>query len=164
MLGLPALVIALFRLAGPVGKPADSAGPGEPRWPIGTGRILDGSLLGLAVFCVAWITVLRPAYAAAAVGAGTFSVDLIHPAADVITLGGTLGLAVLAGRRAIVPYLALCAATFGDFLAVHARVSGSHPGVAAQLAWLAAICLLGLSALLPVKTRAAAGGRCARAS
>ena len=152
LLGLPAVVIALFRLARPDDGIAGSAQPEQARWPISTGQILDGCLLGLAVFCVGWITLLRSAYAAADVGAGTFTVDLIHPAADVITLGGGLGLAVLAGRRALAPYLALCAATVGDFLAVHARVGGSHPAVPAQLAWLAAICLLGLSAVLPGKT------------
>ncbi|HEY2639041.1 MAG TPA: bifunctional diguanylate cyclase/phosphodiesterase [Streptosporangiaceae bacterium] len=154
LLGLPALVFAFFRLAALDDHRARAVEPAEPRRYIGTGRILDGSLVVLSVFCVSWITVLRPAYAAAEVGAGTFSVDLIHPAADVVTLAATLGLAVLAGRRALVPYLALCAAACGDLLAVHERVSGIHPGVLAQLAWLAAICLLGLSTLLPAQTAA----------
>ncbi len=139
LLGLPALAMGLFRLAGSAS----------------TWRFLDGSLLGLAVFCVGWITILRPAYTAAAVGPGTFSVDLVHPVADLITLGGTLSLAVLAGRRALAPYLALCAATVGDFLAVQARAGGSHPGIPAQLAWLAAICLLGTTGLLARGTAAA---------
>ncbi|MGO8960385.1 MAG: putative bifunctional diguanylate cyclase/phosphodiesterase [Streptosporangiaceae bacterium] len=157
LLGLPAMVIALFRLARrddstPGTVPANAAETTGARWRVGTGRIPDGSLLGLAVFCVGWITVLRLAYSAAAVGAGTFIVDLIHPAADLIAAGGTLGLAALAGRRGLMPYLALCAATLGDFLAVQARAGGSHPGIAAQLAWLAALCLLGLSALAPGDT------------
>ena len=139
LLGLPALAMGLFRLAGSAS----------------TWRYLDGSLLGLAVFCIGWITILRPAYTAAAVGPGTFSVDLVHPVADLITLGGTLSLAVLAGRRALAPYLALCAATVGDFLAVQARAGGSHPGIPAQLAWLAAICLLGATGLLATGTAAA---------
>ncbi len=155
LLGLPALAIALLRLAASPGglassgELADTASPPAAHWPIGAGRFLDGSVLGLAVVCVGWIALLRPAYTAAAVGAGTFTVDLVHPAADVITLGGTLGLAVLAGRRALAPYLALCFATLGDFLAVQARAGGSHPAIPAQLAWLAALGLLGLTALVP---------------
>jgi hypothetical protein len=151
LLGLPPLAMGLLRLAGPAstGRPASPGEPPAARRLVSTGRILDGSLLGLAVFCVGWITLLRPAYAAAGVAPGTFSVDLVHPAADLIALGGTLGLAVAAGRRALAPYLALCAATVGDFLAVQARAGGSHPGIAAQLAWLAAICLLGATALSP---------------
>ena len=155
LLGLPAMVIGLLRLAGPAGASPGTAESAPARPHSGKWRILDGSLLALAVFCVGWITLLRPAYTASAVGPGTFSVDLVHPAADLITLGGTLGLAVLAGRRALVPYLALCAATLGDFLAVQARAVEAHPGNLAQLAWLAAICLLGLSALLPGKTAVA---------
>ena len=139
LLGLPALAMGLLRLAGPAR----------------TGRFLDGGLLSLAVFCVGWIVLLWPAYKATAVGPGTFSVDLVHPVADLITLGGTLGLAVVAGRRALAPYLALCAATVGDFLAVQARAGGSHPGIPAQLAWLAAICLLGATGLLSGDTAAA---------
>jgi diguanylate cyclase (GGDEF)-like protein/PAS domain S-box-containing protein len=144
LLGLPALVLGLLRLARPASRPA--------------GRIVDGSLLGLALFCVGWILLLRSAYAATDAGPGTFTVDLIHPAADLATLGGTLWLAVLAGRRAFAPYLALCAATLGDFLAVQARAGGSHPGILAQLAWLAAIALLGASALLPRQAAASPAG------
>ena len=76
-----------------------------------------------------------------------FTVDLIHPAVDLAVLGGTLWLAIRAGRRALLPYLALWAATLGDFLAVQARASGMHPGSWPQLAWLVAFCLLGASAL-----------------
>jgi diguanylate cyclase (GGDEF)-like protein/PAS domain S-box-containing protein len=164
LLGLPALAIGLLRLAGPA-RTEHPASPGEPpaaRRLVSTGQILDGSLLGLAVFCVGWITLLRPAYAAAGVGPGTFSVDLVHPAADIVTLAGTLGLAVLAGRRSLAPYLALCTATVGDFLAVQARAGASHPGIAAQLAWLAAICMLGAAALLPQGTARALSDGAAR--
>jgi len=145
LLGLPALVVGLVRLA-----PAASAAPDRPvgiRRISDPGRLVDVGLLVLAVFSISWIAVLRSSYAAADVGPGLFTVDLIHPVADLAVLSGTLWLAIRAGRRALAPYLALCAATLGDFLAVQARASGIHPGTWPQLAWLLAFCLLGASAL-----------------
>ena len=142
LLGLPPLIMGLLRLA-----------PKTPDRTIGIrrisdpGRLADAGLLVLAVFSISWIAVLRSAYTAAAVGPGLFTVDLIHPVADLAVLSGTLWLAIRAGRRALAPYLALCAATIGDFLAVQARASGMHPGTWPQLAWLLAFCLLGASAM-----------------
>jgi diguanylate cyclase (GGDEF)-like protein/PAS domain S-box-containing protein len=148
LLGLPALGLGLLRLAqesrGEANVRMDSLSRG---W--GSGQITDGCLLALSVFTVGWITLLRHAYAVTDVGVGSFVVDLIHPAADLAVLAGTLWLAVQAGRRGIAPYLALCAATVGDFVAVQARATGSHPGLWPQLAWLVAIALLGLSARVP---------------
>ncbi len=128
------------------GEASDTAGHrfGGRLW--GGGRAVDGCLLWLAIFSLGWIAVLRSAYAAAQIGPGYFVVELIHPAIDLAVLGGTLWLAIRAGRRGIAPYLALCAATVGDFLAVQARASGVHPGSWPQVLWLAALCLLGASA------------------
>ena len=148
LLGLPPLIMGLLRLA-----------PAAPDRQVGIrrlsdpGRLADAGLLVLGVFSISWIAILRSAYAAAAVGPGLFTVDLIHPVADLAVLSGTLWLAIRAGRRALAPYLALCAATVGDFLAVQSRASGMHPGTWPQLAWLLAFCLLGASAL-PVANRA----------
>ncbi|HYK28641.1 MAG TPA: GGDEF domain-containing protein [Streptosporangiaceae bacterium] len=147
LLGLPALVLALIRQAHAADR--DGSAGDSSSWD--SGWVIDTGLLGLAVFSVAWIAVLRSAHATADVGSGSFAVDLIHPVADLAILSGTLALAVKAGRRALAPYLALCAATLGDFLAVQARAMGDHPGWWPQLAWLVAIGLLGASAL-PVPT------------
>ncbi len=142
LLGLAPLVVGLLRLA-----------PAAPDRQVGIrrisdpGRLVDAGLLVLAAFGISWIAALRTAYRATAVGPGLFTVDLIHPVADLAVLSGTLWLAIRAGRRALAPYLALCAATVGDFLAVQARASGMHPGTWPQLAWLLAFCLLGASAL-----------------
>jgi diguanylate cyclase (GGDEF)-like protein/PAS domain S-box-containing protein len=179
LLGLPGLVVALVRLGSAgladavtaagdsdgaaEGSPARArAGTGPPgrRW---DGRVVDACLLWLAVFCVGWIAVLRSAYAASGVGPGYFTIDLIHPAIDLTVLGGTLWLALRAGRRGLVPYLALCAATAGDFLAVQARATSMHPGGWPQLCWLAAIALLGASALPAVTGPAGAGAELAAA-
>ncbi|HEY5988375.1 MAG TPA: GGDEF domain-containing protein, partial [Streptosporangiaceae bacterium] len=59
----------------------------------------------------------------------------------------TLAAARLAGRPGLFPYLALALITVSDSLAVGARVSGTHPGVAALLVQLAALVLLGLTPL-----------------
>jgi diguanylate cyclase (GGDEF)-like protein/PAS domain S-box-containing protein len=145
LLGLPALVLGLLRLAPSVTPDSQP----RTRRVSDPGHLLDASLLVLAVFSIGWIAVLRSAYRASGVGPGLFTVDLIHPVADVIVLSGTLWLAIRAGRRALTPYLALCALTVGDFLAVQARASGMHPGSWPQLAWLMAFCLLGAGALRP---------------
>jgi diguanylate cyclase (GGDEF)-like protein/PAS domain S-box-containing protein len=144
LLGLPPLALALLRLA-----QARQSEPGTRvgglTW--GSGQLTDGCLLALSVFSVGWVALLRHAYRAAAVGPGAFVVDLIHPVADLAVLGGTLWLAVQAGRRAVTPYLALCAATVGDFLAVQARASATYPGSWAQICWIAAIALLAAAGL-----------------
>jgi diguanylate cyclase (GGDEF)-like protein/PAS domain S-box-containing protein len=144
LLGLIPLVIGMIKLA-PPGRAPDRLG-----------QLVDGCLLSLGIFGVGWIAVLRSAYAATDIGAGSFTVDLIHPVADLVVLGGTLAVVLRAGRTALPPYLAVAAATFGDLLAVQARASGVQPGTWPQLAWLIAIGLLGASGL-PYTTPAAAG-------
>jgi diguanylate cyclase (GGDEF)-like protein/PAS domain S-box-containing protein len=155
LLGLPPLVLGLLRLAPSASRDRQHRrrGVSDP------GRLVDAGLLILSIFSIGWVAILRSAYTAAAVGPGTFSVDLLHPAADLVVLGGTLWLAIRAGRRALMPYLALWAATLGDFLAVQARASGMHPGSWPQLAWLLAFCLLGASALTaPAEASTSAAG------
>ncbi len=148
LLALPLLVVALLRM--PRSAPIT-----------GTAWLADGGLLALALFAIGWIAVLRTAYEATGVGPGFFAVDLIHPAVDLAVLGGTLWLALRTGRPGLTLYGALFAVTLGDFLAVQARASGMHPGAWPQLAWLAAICLLGWIGALPataLPATAPAGG------
>jgi diguanylate cyclase (GGDEF)-like protein/PAS domain S-box-containing protein len=144
MLGLPALGLAFLRLART--DQGETKADGVSRGP-GSGWLTDGCLLALSVFIVGWMALLRHAYLVTGVGPGAFVVDLIHPVAALALLGASLWLAVRAGRRAVTPYLALCAATVGDFIAVQARASGTPPGAWAQIAWIAAIALLGARGL-----------------
>jgi diguanylate cyclase (GGDEF)-like protein/PAS domain S-box-containing protein len=146
LVSLPPLAVGMFLLA-----------PG--RLPGIVGRLTDACLTSLGLFGIAWIVLLRQAYGATAVGAGSFSVDLIHPTADLLVLGATLSVALRAGRIALAPYVALAAFTLGDLLAVQDRAAGQHAGGWAQLAWLLAICLLGYAGL----GQAAAGAEPARA-
>jgi diguanylate cyclase (GGDEF)-like protein/PAS domain S-box-containing protein len=112
-------------------------------------RLADGLLLAASLFLIGWVTVLAHVYAGAGVGAGRFAVDLVNFLADLVVLAGALRLVARAGRRGVLPFLALLLASIGDCLAVGPRVSGAYPGAGAQLAWLAGICLLGLAAVRP---------------
>src|SRR5580704_3509015 len=97
LVGLPPFAIGMFRLA-PAG-----------RVPATIARLTDGCLTSLGVFGIAWIAILRSAYGATAVGAGSFAVDLIHPLADLLILGIAMPVALRAGRIALLPYLAMAA-------------------------------------------------------
>jgi diguanylate cyclase (GGDEF)-like protein len=114
------------------------------------GRLADGCLMSLGIFGVAWIAWLRPAYGATALGAGSFAVYLVHPLADLLVLGITLAAALRAGRASLLPYLALAAFTLGDLLAVQNRAAAVHAGGWPQIAWLAALALLGAAGLARV--------------
>src|SRR5262249_41374371 len=95
LLGLPALGLGVLRLAresrGEANVRMDSLSRG---W--GSGQITDGCLVALSAFSIGWIALLRHAYAVTGVGIGSFVVDLIHPAADLAVLAGTLWLAIQA--------------------------------------------------------------------
>jgi diguanylate cyclase (GGDEF)-like protein/PAS domain S-box-containing protein len=124
------------------------------RSPGSIARLADGCLMSLGIFGIAWIACLRPAYRAVGVGpdgigAGSFAVDLVHPLADLLVLAVTLAMVLRAGRAALLPYLALAAFTLGDLIAVQDRAAAVHAGGWPQLAWLAALCLLGAAGLVP---------------
>ena len=147
LLGLPAIALALLRLA-QAAKPDATVSLDSISRGFGSGQVTDGCLVALSAFSVGWIAILRHSYSAADVGAGTFAVAMIHPAADLVVLAGTLWLAVHAGRRGAAAYLALGAAAAGDLVAVQARATGLHPGTWSQLCWLAALALLGVTGLI----------------
>ena len=111
------------------------------------GRLADGCLLASALFIIGWLALFEAEYARAGVGAGTFTLDLIRPLADLIALGVLLPFAVRAGRRGLAPGLALLVVTVGDALAVGARISGTTVGGWPLVAWIAGLCLLGSAAL-----------------
>jgi diguanylate cyclase (GGDEF)-like protein len=151
LLALPALVIGVASLAsmgaeepasrgrlGRYGLPA--IGPGIGRSAVA--RLADGCLLAAALFSVGWVAVFGRVYTQADVGAGTFALVLVNPAADLITLAVVLPLALRAGRRSLAPVLALIAMCVGDCLDVGARTSGVLPTAWARAAWIAGLCLL----------------------
>jgi diguanylate cyclase (GGDEF)-like protein/PAS domain S-box-containing protein len=127
------------------GAPRPFAGP--PRWQqgkVGTGTsIADGYLLASALFLIGWVAIFRLVFLRAGLGPATFAVELIHPLADLVLLGAGLPLAVAAGRRGVLPYLAVLLVAVGDSMAVGARMLGMPPGLAALLVQAAGLVLLG---------------------
>jgi diguanylate cyclase (GGDEF)-like protein/PAS domain S-box-containing protein len=148
LLVLPVMAAGLAALAA-VGRAAsvDPPPPRRTRRGLATesAYAADGYILASALFLVGWVTLFGPAFARSGQGPGAFAVELIHPLTDLVFLGATLAAARLAGRPGLLPYLALALTTASDSLAVGARVSGAHPGVAALLVQLAALVLLGLT-------------------
>ena len=75
-------------------------------------------MLAAGLFVVGWVTLFGSAYHRSGDAAGGFALVLIHPLVDLAALGITLPFAIAAGRRGLAPYLALCAMTLSDALAV----------------------------------------------
>jgi diguanylate cyclase (GGDEF)-like protein/PAS domain S-box-containing protein len=152
LLVLPVMAAGLAALAA-VGRAAsiDPPPPRRTRRGLATesAYAADGYVLASALFLVGWVTMFGPAFARAGEGPSEFAVELIHPLADLVFLGATLAIARLAGRPGLMPYLALALITLSDSLAVGARVSGTHQGIAALLVQLAVFALLGLTPRSP---------------
>ena len=149
LLALGAFVAGLVRL--PAGR-SEHAGERNPAR--GRGRVpgavaahlADGYVLASALFVIGWIAAFGPAYPGSGDGPGMFALELVHPLADVLVLGGVLPFAVAAGRRGASPYLALLALSAADALAVGARVTGGYPAVGAEVLQVIGF---GLLALVP---------------
>jgi diguanylate cyclase (GGDEF)-like protein/PAS domain S-box-containing protein len=147
LLALPPLVVGVATLAAADAGPGGHSAPG----PLARGavaRLADACLLATALFITGWLALFAADYAKADVGAGAFALDLIRPLADLAALGILLGFAARAGRRGLLPGLALLAVTVGDALAVSAGVSGAAVGAWSLLAWITGLCLLGAAPLV----------------
>ena len=158
LLALPALVAGLVSL-GSRREAARHPLAQRHRARLGTAvaRGADGYVVASALFIVGWITVLSAGYAHSGDDPRTFAAELVHPLADLLVLGGVLPLAVAAGRRGAAPVIALLAVTVSDTLAVGAKISNGHPGVAAQLLLVAGFCVLGCAPWLGGSWRAGPG-------
>ncbi len=156
LLALPAMVAGFAALAAAARQQDGSGDPGAARRAAAAGpaprdavaRLADGYILAAALFITGWVTIFGPIYHRSGDGAGTFVLALLHPLADLAVLGVVLPYAVRAGRRAVTPFLALLAVTLSDALSVGAKVNAAGPGGWAQLAQLAAFCLLGAAPLV----------------
>jgi PAS domain S-box-containing protein len=145
---LPAIAVGLNRLAASAPRPlAEPLPPRRSQRGLMTlaAHLVDGYLLASALFVAGWVIVFGPVFTRYGGGAGTFAAELVHPLAGLVFLGAMFAAAGAAGRRGVLPYLALAAMTVGDSLAVAARIAGSPPGVAALAAQLAALGLLALA-------------------
>ncbi len=145
LLALPVMAAGLVRLAaagrqGAAQAPTAADGRGRI-----AARVADGYVLASALFLTGWVAVFGAAFVKSGAGPATFAVELVHPLADLVLLGTGLFLAVAAGRRGVLPYLAVLVIAVSDSLAVGARVTGLPPGVAALLVQSAGLVLLALA-------------------
>jgi diguanylate cyclase (GGDEF)-like protein/PAS domain S-box-containing protein len=148
LLALPAVAAGLAGLASGRGDAtggrqtaAQAQARGAVAW------LADACLLATALFVIAWIAVFGAEYRRIG-SAGVFTIQAIHPIADLIALGLLLALAVRAGRPGLVAYLALFVVAVGESLAVGARISGMRPGAWPVVLQLAGICLLATAAVV----------------
>ncbi len=146
---IPSLFAAVLMLAGLVllGRPESAALPGLRRAPWRdrarlAASITDAFIVSAAVFLIGWLAIFGAAFAHVDTGAGTFAIELVRPLTEAVLLGVGLPLAALAGRRGLLPYLAIVAITVGDALTVGARLSGVSPGLSTQVAEIAGVLLL----------------------
>ena len=169
LLALAVMGAGLVRLAAAGERPAEPVLPGHDRGRV-AGQVADGYVFASALFLIGWVTVFGSAFLEAGTGPATFAAELVHPIADLALLGASLHLAVAAGRRGLLPYLAVLVITVSDALAVGARINGDHPGLGALLFQAAGLILLGLApwagrvALAGARLRAGAGGAAGNAA
>lgn len=160
LLALGAMVAGLAclpsRRVEPAREPLAERGRGGPG--AATAHLADGYVLASALFVIGWIALFGSGYLRSGDGPEAFALELIHPLADLVVLGGVLPLAVAAGRRGVLPYLALLALTVSDGLAVGARVSGGHPGTVGQVLQVIGFGLLGCAPWADSGRRAQRGG------
>jgi diguanylate cyclase (GGDEF)-like protein/PAS domain S-box-containing protein len=158
LLALPAMAVGLAGLAR--GRAAEGAGALRTASPArargAAAWLADACLLAAALFVIAWVAVLGSQYRRVD-QAGIFTIQAIHPIADIIALGLLVALAVRAGRPGLVVYLSLLVVAVGDSLAVGSRISGMRPGVWPVILQLAGFCLL--AAAVPAGKPGDAGPR-----
>jgi diguanylate cyclase (GGDEF)-like protein/PAS domain S-box-containing protein len=164
LLALAVMGAGLVRLAAAGQRPAEPVLPGHDQGQV-AGHVADGYVIASALFLIGWVTLFGSAFLKAGTGPATFAAELVHPIADLALLGASLHLAVAAGRRGLLPYLAILVMTVSDSLAVAARINGDHPGPGALLVQAAGLILLGLApwaASIPLASaRLRAGARSA---
>ncbi len=103
LLALPALAAGVAGLAPPRGN-ADRHPLGRRsggRVGVAVAHLTDGYVLAGSVFVISWVTLLHADFAHSGDDPRTFAVELVHPLADLVVLGGVLALAVAAGRRGV---------------------------------------------------------------
>src|SRR5262249_25504035 len=147
LLLLPVMAAGLAGLAGTArgGDPGASSPRRSRRGLFTAGADLaGGDGLVTPLFLFGWVPLFGAAYAHPGTGL-SFARQLVHPLVDLMILWAALPLVQAAGRRGVLPYLALVAITVGDSLAVGARIAGTSPGAAALAAQLVALGLLALT-------------------
>ena len=142
LFALPAMVAGLVAMAA-AGTETAAVRPRDAAM-----RLADGYVLAAALFIIGWVALFGSIYRKSGDGAGTFTLALLHPLADLVVLGVILPYVAIAGRRGLTPFVALFAVAVSDALAVGARVDAVVAGAWAQFALLAAFCLLAATPLI----------------
>jgi len=142
LFALPAMVAGLVAMAA-AGTDTAAVRPRDAAM-----RLADGYVLAAALFVIGWVALFGSIYRRSGDGAGTFTLALLHPLADLVVLGVILPYVAIAGRRGLTPFAAALAVAVSDALAVGAKVDAVIPGAWAQLAQIAALCLLGATPLI----------------
>ena len=142
LFALPAMVAGLVAMAA-AGTDTAAVRPRDAAM-----RLADGYVLAAALFVIGWVALFGSIYRRSGDGAGTFTLALLHPLADLVVLGVILPYVAIAGRRGLTPFAAALAVAVSDALAVGAKVDAVIPGAWAQLAQIAAFCLLGATPLI----------------
>jgi diguanylate cyclase (GGDEF)-like protein/PAS domain S-box-containing protein len=144
LLALPAMAVGLVCLArarGGEGAGGSRSTP-PPHARDAAAWLADAFLLAAALFVIAWVAVLGSQYRRIDESAGIFTIQAIHPIADIILLGLLLAFAVRAGRPGLMACLSLFVVAVGESLAVGSRISGMRPGVWSVILQIAGFCLL----------------------
>jgi diguanylate cyclase (GGDEF)-like protein/PAS domain S-box-containing protein len=153
LLALAPLAAGIVSLAAPTeavaGVPGDAAARADTP-PAGLvtrqfwADLADGYVMASALFVVGWLVLFGSSYRRSGEDPRTFLVGLVQPLAGVLVMSALLPLVAAAGRRAVLPYLALVAVTVGDALGVAARLAGGHqPSGPEQLAKVIGYVLVG---------------------
>jgi diguanylate cyclase (GGDEF)-like protein/PAS domain S-box-containing protein len=145
----PLLALAVIATGIMVLAAGEPRGVGPRAETVPSGSVLpglaDGYVMAVALLVIGWVVTFGGEFHSSGEGPRTFLLNLLHPLADLATVGALLPVLTAAWRWALVPYLSLLVLTGADSLGVGARISGGHEGILQQLALIAVACLLGVA-------------------
>jgi diguanylate cyclase (GGDEF)-like protein/PAS domain S-box-containing protein len=108
------------------------------------GYLADSYVMAAGLFVVGWLVIFGTQYHKTGEDPRTFLLGLTRPLAGILVVSALLPLVAAAGRRAVLPYLALIAVMVGDAFGAALRLAGGHePGGAEQIAKIVGYVLLG---------------------
>jgi diguanylate cyclase (GGDEF)-like protein len=135
-----------------------------PRWESQQfwGYLADSYVMAAGFFVVGWLVIFGTQYHKSGEDPRTFLLGLTRPLAGIFVVSALLPVVAAAGRRAVLPYLALIAITVGDAFGAALRLAGGHePGGAEQIAKIAGYLLLAAAPWAASHRRRATAGRTA---
>jgi diguanylate cyclase (GGDEF)-like protein len=108
------------------------------------GYLADSYVMAAGLFVAGWLVIFGTQYHRTGEDPRTFLLGLTRPLAGILVVSALLPIVAAAGRRAVLPYLALIAVTVGDAFGAALRLAGGHePGGAEQIVKIVGYVLLG---------------------